>query len=1200
MKIRDIFERDPTRKISRVVKVDELEGASVGPEVVEYVVTEQIRGILQNCIDQFLDTRADRVDNVCAWISGFFGSGKSHLSKMLGYILSNREVQLDDGSIIQAANYFAEKHGFQGTAVLSRQLKTKVLFLNMLTFDRAIHEDLSRFVYRSLLKNLGLSEILWVAEIEQAFKDEGLWESFNTIIKKETGEDWDAIREKDHEVGPALILALTKLKPHLYPDHATAREAVEDQKREFILGPERLARRLVQDAIQLDETEGRVVLVLDEIGLWLRSVRESGLTELNSFAEQLERLGHGKVWLFVTAQEALEVVAPEVGGIRDQLGWLQDRFQLKYQLDPKNIPTVVNNRLLGKNRSSRAYKELKKLYDKHGGQLSLATSISDPMRDEGEFSSYDFDELSRVYPFLPYHIPLMIQIFMVLRSKGRKMGQEARVAGRERAALSVAQSILIELDRLCYEVGRLVTFDLLYDSIDNVLKVVSSSENSVIREHIMKLGDVDGLQVSSVAKTLFLLQQIEEWVPCTLNNIAAVLYPNLGLDPRVHLERVDKCLESIKDDGWIKLEEGKYRFLSEVEQNFEKDVNEEIYRPKLERQIKDRVVEIVNESLRTLRRYNHKKIKIFDVLTVIDEEQTSRKGDLKLNVYTPIWARSRDNPVDDVNYMCLADEESVFWICPADDDFYDKLRRLLAIENVFGEWMRRAKTPQMMAEIEPYRNEISELKEDLPRQLGSLLRNGSIFYYGEREDLSGTSTIEIISQKWLSILTEQLFPRFDDGAVNIPKDSLIENILRWRGGSLPSVYRDLKLVDQQNNILPTGPVAHPILSEIKKRGELSGKELEEHFSGRPYGWPERVIRLTLATMYKNGSIQVEPANDNSFTARRNFRSAKFSEGILVSQKERIEARRIIAETFGVNAGVTTELISNSLMVQGEEKINSIRKLTSTDGYYRLPFRDDIEKLNATLILLVNQPSHPHRVKAVLVPEVVDVLENRLPLLKNIQDFIQNNRLSLYLLMRRFAVKPLNDLCIYDLNIKDSAKVFRDKLISKTLLDDWESIYDQYRKFKDSYIGEYENAHESCQVEVDTAIDDLKDWSSEKHIKDEEVAKEILQLENYGCNAGKTGRYLDEEYQCSTCIRFLSTLHKDYGLVRPKLNEIKIKLFTQFQENGNGYKQRINVNPTIESSSDLQITLDELREFVSYWLAKSKKIRFKIEGEAESE
>ena len=106
-----IFEKKPTRRISRVVMVDEHDEQVVRTEVEEYVVTDQIRGLLQDLIDQFLETRQDRVSDVCTWISAFFGSGKSHLAKMLGYILTNREITLEDGNKVYVADYFNKKHG---------------------------------------------------------------------------------------------------------------------------------------------------------------------------------------------------------------------------------------------------------------------------------------------------------------------------------------------------------------------------------------------------------------------------------------------------------------------------------------------------------------------------------------------------------------------------------------------------------------------------------------------------------------------------------------------------------------------------------------------------------------------------------------------------------------------------------------------------------------------------------------------------------------------------------------------------------------------------------------------------------------------------------------------------------------------------------------------------------------------------------
>ena len=825
MKLIEIFEKKPTRKISRVVMVDQHEAEVIRTEVEEYVITDQIRALLQDFIDQFLETRMGRVSDVCTWISGFFGSGKSHLAKMLGYILTNREITFEDGSKVKVAEYFNQKHGLKGTGILSKELKTKAFLYNLLKFDRARDEDLSRYVYRSILRDLGFSEVLWVAEVERTLKEEGVWEDFIKAVQDETGKTWEEIREKEVMMRPALVKALTIVKPETYPNLTIAQQAVEDQRTELILGTERLAQRLTQEAVNLDKEQGRVVLILDEVGLYLRSAGTSGLTELNSLAEDLEKIGNGKVWIVATAQEALEHVAPEVGARRDQIGWLQDRFPLKYSLAPENIPIVVNRRLMAKDRTSAAFEELKKLYDENGGQLALATTIKNPAHDEGLFSRLDFESFSESYPLLPYHIPLMIDIFARLRAKGRRMGQETKLAGRERAVLSVVQSILLELIKRSSQVGVLATFDLLYDAIDSVLKIVSADENSLITERIAKLGKVEELEVSSVAKALFLLQQIEDWIPSTLNNVSAVLYPRLGVDPSGHLERVEKILELLIKHRWVRKEEGKYRFLSEVERNFEEEVNDAI---QLIRRVdvEDRVVEVASNALKNLKKYNHKKLRVFGVHLFVDDQEISRGGHLKLRIYSPFWTSQRENATDDVYYESLGKEDVVFWVSKVDGGFTEGIRRLIALEKVLDDWAKRARTPKELGGLEPYRREVANIKDELPQSLESALKAGTVLFYGTRKELSGQESINDTFQKWMKQLTEEKFPRFEEGAVNVPKDKIIEAILKWRGGHLPSVYKDLKLVDpRQRSIVTNGPVAHAILNEVKKRGEVTGSEI---------------------------------------------------------------------------------------------------------------------------------------------------------------------------------------------------------------------------------------------------------------------------------------------------------------------------------------------------------------------------------------
>jgi len=96
--MRDIFTDPIDRAIDGVIKADDEESLRI--ELDEYVITGEI-GLR---LEQFLDAYNNYKTANGVWISGFFGSGKSHLLKMLALLLENREV---DG--VKAFDIFAEK-----------------------------------------------------------------------------------------------------------------------------------------------------------------------------------------------------------------------------------------------------------------------------------------------------------------------------------------------------------------------------------------------------------------------------------------------------------------------------------------------------------------------------------------------------------------------------------------------------------------------------------------------------------------------------------------------------------------------------------------------------------------------------------------------------------------------------------------------------------------------------------------------------------------------------------------------------------------------------------------------------------------------------------------------------------------------------------------------------------------------------------
>ena len=113
MKIKNLFERDIFRPINGVVKADQLDESSVWQELDEFVVTRE----LDQHLRKFFSTYGDAIKNpkdpdvagkIGIWVSGFFGSGKSHFIKVLSYLLRNR-THTHDGQSKQAVEFFEGK-----------------------------------------------------------------------------------------------------------------------------------------------------------------------------------------------------------------------------------------------------------------------------------------------------------------------------------------------------------------------------------------------------------------------------------------------------------------------------------------------------------------------------------------------------------------------------------------------------------------------------------------------------------------------------------------------------------------------------------------------------------------------------------------------------------------------------------------------------------------------------------------------------------------------------------------------------------------------------------------------------------------------------------------------------------------------------------------------------------------------------------
>src|SRR5437764_3123166 len=113
MKIKSLFERDIFRPINGVVKADQLDESSVWQELDEFVVTKELDQHIRKFIAAYVDaiknpSDPDIAGKIGVWVSGFFGSGKSHFIKVLSYLLRN-QTHSHNGQSKPAVDFFESK-----------------------------------------------------------------------------------------------------------------------------------------------------------------------------------------------------------------------------------------------------------------------------------------------------------------------------------------------------------------------------------------------------------------------------------------------------------------------------------------------------------------------------------------------------------------------------------------------------------------------------------------------------------------------------------------------------------------------------------------------------------------------------------------------------------------------------------------------------------------------------------------------------------------------------------------------------------------------------------------------------------------------------------------------------------------------------------------------------------------------------------
>ena len=553
--IQELFAKAVDRPIEGVIKADDERHLEV--ELDEYVVTREVSKGLGAFTDAYLhNPTANGV-----WISGFFGSGKSHLLKMLSLMLdsetrvgdqANRPVEIllpkVDDEIIRADLKKA-------TAIPARSL----LFNIDQKFDGigGTHEAPILEVFMKVLNELQgyYGNQGYVAQFEHDLNKRGQFELFKQTYQRSNGRSWENDRD-------ALATVTKRSFAKAYAEQFGGNEAdaikvIDDAKDSYRLSIEGFAAR-VKDYIASQPPGFRLNFFVDEAGQFIGQER-SRLLNLQTVVESLATATDGRATVFITSQADLEGILGQVKFEQaDDLSKIQGRFKTKLTLASADVQEVIQRRLLAKTPDEP--EQLIAIYDQEKDNFTTLFRFGDGSMHLKGWS--DCQGFCGLYPFHPYQLSLFQQAIQSLASHNVFEGRNMAVG--ERSMLSVFQEVAKAIKDL--PIGRLASFDQLYDGIRDVIRA-DKQQTMVLAQN-----RVNPLELR-ILKALFLLK----WVPqfkSTARNIAILLIKEPSFEIRAHEQAIKEALISLESQSYLQRSGEVYEFLTDKE----KDVEQEIKR----------------------------------------------------------------------------------------------------------------------------------------------------------------------------------------------------------------------------------------------------------------------------------------------------------------------------------------------------------------------------------------------------------------------------------------------------------------------------------------------------------------------------------------------------------------------------------------------------------------------------------------------
>jgi hypothetical protein len=822
MALSTIFTKPIDRPIEGVIKADD--EAHLRQEVEEYVLTNEVAKRLE----AFLTAYNDYQGANGVWISGFFGSGKSHLLKMLALLFDDRKIDgapvLDLFQPKLADNTFLRADLERAVAVPSQSIlfniDQKADVISKTEMDALLAVFMK--VFDEMCGYYGKQG--YIAQFERDLDDRGQYDDFQRAFQELAGSAWERGREQAlleaHHIAAAYAQATGT------PDES-ARGILDKYRADYRVSIEDFADK-VHAYIERQGPDFHLIFFVDEVGQYIAD-NVKLMTNLQTVAESLATKSRGRAWIVVTAQEDMNLVFGDAGKQQtDDFSKIQARFGTRMKLTSADVEEVIRKRLLDKNERGR--RQLSAIYDEERNNLKTLFDFADGSQTYRNFR--DQEHFIQSYPFIPYQFPLFQSAIQSLSMHNAFEGRHSSVG--ERSMLAVFQQVAVQIGD--HEMGQLATFDLMFEGIRTALK--SQIQHSVLTAE-RHLGDPFAVQV---LKALFLVKYVKEF-KATARNVTVLMLDRFDADLPALRQRVEEALGLLEQQTYIQRTGEEYEYLTDEEKDIEQEikntevetsaVSEELGKLIFDHVIKDRKI-----------RYDENGQDYF-FSRKLDDRLLGREYELTIHVISPFHEHAGQNAV--LRSQAMGRDELLALMPPS-----DRLVRDLLMFKRTDKYVRQNMTT---AQQETTRRILTDKQVQNTRRYDAL-RNLV-------EDLLSEATL-VVEGRDLDINSGDAKTRIVKGfhdllARTYPNLRMLRGINYTQSDVATFLQPDVTLFgDQQATFSEAEQEVLAFVHGNNRQGlRTTMHSLVSRFERKPYGWYLAAIQGTVAKLLARGKLEAQ-------------------------------------------------------------------------------------------------------------------------------------------------------------------------------------------------------------------------------------------------------------------------------------------------------------------------------------------------------